>query len=99
MITGHDAERPPKMNYFDWPGNNNRFKCFFKVGLSLKNKTVLVFHSSRRFPMLFRPILKYYVVMQTVHETAMKIVQLWLRLLTENGRPLAVYGCRPIKSV
>ena len=47
------------------------------------------------FPMLFRPILKCYVVMQTVHKTAMKIVP----LLTENGRPLAVYGCRPIKSV
>ena len=72
---------------------------FLKIGLSLKNKTVLVFLSSRYFPMLFRPILKYYVVMQTVHETAMKIVQLWLRLLTENGRPLAVYGCRPTKSV
>ena len=71
---------------------------FLKVGLSLKNKTVLVFLSSRYFPMLFRPILKY-VVMQTVHETAMKIVQLWLRFLTENGRPLAVCGCRPIKSV
>ena len=72
---------------------------FFQSWIVLESKTVLVFHSSRYFPMLFRPILKYYVVMQTVHETAMKIVQLWLRLLTENGRPLTVYGCRPIKSV